>query len=213
MPARTSAPPGRIPSDRTVARFPRLPEREIADILFRVFVRRAPFARALVVEIDMRELPVAWEGAHVEIDRPVLALVRHALLNELGNKRNHLGDVVRRGGIDFRRLDVERLEVGEERVFVLLRVFGERNTRGVCAADGLVVHIRQIHHLADFHTVELDDAPKNVFKRVRAEVPDMRIVVNGRSTRVEPYFVANQRMELFERARKRIEDFHRFFFL
>ena len=208
VPAGAAAPPRGVPADRSVRRLPRLPEREVADVLLVVFVRRAPQARALVVEVDVGELAVAGELADLEVDRAVLALVRDALLHELGDERDHLGDVVRRRGVDLRRLDVQLLQVGEERVLVRLRVVGQSDARGVCAADRLVVDVGEVHHLADLHSVELHDAAEDILERVGAEVADVGEVVDGGSARVEADRVALEGPELLDSSRQRVVDVH-----
>ena len=164
--------------------------------------------RALVVEVDVRELAVARELADLEVDRAVLALVGDALVHQLLDERDHLGDVVRRRGIDLGRLDVELLQIREESVLVRLRVVRERYARGICAADRLVVDVRQVHHLADLHPVELDDAAEYVLESVRAEVPDMREIVDGRAARIEADFVPLERLQFLDSSRQRVIDVH-----
>ena len=177
----------RIPADGTVRRLPRLPEREVADVLLVVFVGRAARARALVVEVDVRELAVAGELRDGEVDAAVLALVGDALLHERLDEGDHLGNVVRRGGIDLGRLHVELPEVGEEGVLVRLRVVRERDALRVRALDRLVVDVREVHHLAHLHAVELDHAAEDVLEGIGAEVPDVGEIVDGRPARVEKY--------------------------
>ena len=208
MPAGAALAPRRLPADGAVRRLPRLPEREVADVLLVVLVAPAARARALVVEVDVRELAVAGELADVEVDAAVLALVGDALVDELLDERDHLGDVVGRGGIDLRRLDVERLQVREERVLVRLRVVGQRHVRRVRALDRLVVHVRQVHHLLDLQAVELDDAPQDVLERVGAEVADVREVVDRRPAGVEPDRAVGERRQLLVAPRERVEYVH-----
>ncbi len=208
VPAGAAASPRGIPADGPVGLLPRLPQREVADVLLVVFVRRAPQARALVVEVDVRELAVARELADLEVDRAVLALVGDALVHQLLDERDHLGDVVRRRGIDLGRLDVELLQIREESVLVRLRVVRERYARGICAADRLVVDVSEVHHLADLHPVELHDAAEYVLESVRAEVPDMREIVDGRAACIEADFVPLERLQFLDPSRQRVIDVH-----
>ena len=208
MPARTPTPPRRVPADGTVALLPRLPERKVAHVLLVVLVRRAARTRSLVVEVDVRELAVAGELRDGEVDAAVVALVRDPLLDKLLDERDHLGDVVGGGRIDFRRLYVELLQVGEERVLVGLRVVGERHAGGVRAADRLVVHVSEVHHLPDLHAVELDHAAQDVLERVRAEVADVGEIVDRRPARVEADGVVRERLKRLDAAGQRVVDLH-----
>ena len=159
VPARTPASPWRIPSYRAVALLPSLPKREVTDILLVVFVGRAPGAGLLMIEVDMSQLAVARELSHVEVDRPVVAFVGHALLNQLRDERYHLRNVVGRRRIHLRRLNVKLLQIGEERILVSLGVIGKRDASRIRPANGLVVDVGQVHDLPYLHSVELHDAP------------------------------------------------------
>ena len=184
------------------------PTREVAHVLLVVLVGRAARARALVVEVDVRELAVAGELRDGEIHAAVVAFVRDAPLDELLDERDHLGYVVRRGGIHLRRLDVERLEVREERVLVRLRVVRERHARRVRAADRLVVHVGEVHHLLHLHAVELYDAAQHVLERVRPEVADVGVVIDRRPAGVEPHGVLRQRLQGLHAPRQAVEYLH-----
>ena len=208
VPAGTPASPRRIPAHGAVGILPRLPEREVADVLLVIFVRRAPRAGLLVVEVDVRELAVAGELAHGEIHGSVLALVGHALFDQLRDKVDHFRDMIGRGGIDFGRLDVELLQVGEERVLVRFRVVGKRHAGGVGAADRLVVDVGEVHHLTNLHAVELHNATQHILEGVGAEIADMGEVIDRRSAGVQTDRVVGERRERFHPARERIEDLH-----
>ena len=208
VPAGTPPAPRRIPSDRTVRRLPRLPQGKVPDVLLVVLVRRAAEPGLLVVKVDVRELAVARKLPDLEIDRTVFALVRDALLHQLRDERNHLGNVVRRRGIDLRRLDVELLKVSEERVLVRFRERGQRHTLRVRPANRLVVDVRQVHHLPDLHAVELDNASEDILERIGAEVADVREIVDRRSAGVKANRVVGERLEFLNPTRKRIENVH-----
>ena len=85
MPTRTTAPPGRIPADRTVGIFPCFPERKIAYILLIVLIGRATLTCALIIKVDMGELTVTGKLPNIKVYASVVALVGDALFDETFN--------------------------------------------------------------------------------------------------------------------------------
>ena len=213
MPARAPAPPWGIPADGTVTFLPRLPKRKIADILFVIFVGRAPRARALVVKINMSKRPVTGEFADIEIDRAVVRLIRYSLLHKFFNERDHFRNVICRRRVNFRTLDVESFQIGKKSVLVSACVIIKRLALLIRVSDCFIVDIRQIHHLLNAHSAKLDDAAQHILKRVCAEITDMGKVVYGRPARIHANYIAFKRLKFLGLPGKRIEYFHKFYII
>ena len=73
-----------------------------------------------------------------------------------------------------------------------------------------VANIRDVHHMLDAETVELQRATQDVGVQERAEVPDMRVVVDRWAARVERHrSIGRNRREVLNRLRERVVEAHR----
>ena len=55
------------------------------------------------------------------------------------------------------------------------------------APDDLVVDVRQVHHLTDLPPAQRERAPHQILEQERAEVPEVRRVVDRRAARVHAH--------------------------
>jgi len=47
-------------------------------------------------------------------------------------------------------------------------------------ANDAVVHVRQVHHVVQLESAQLQEAPQDILKHEGAVIPDMRVVVDRR---------------------------------
>ncbi len=83
-----------------------------------------------------------------------------ALVHEFADDGDHFGNMVRGRRVVFRGLHVQGLQILEKCRFI---GFGKciKGGSGLdCPGDGLVVHIRQVHHLENLIAEILDAAPE-----------------------------------------------------
>jgi hypothetical protein len=80
--------------------------------------------------------------------------------------------------------DTQRLGILEESVFELFCEFLQRNAGLARAANGLVLHIRDVHHAMHLVAAQFQVALKQIFEDVGAEISNVRPAVNGRPARV-----------------------------
>ena len=157
----------------------------------------------------MRERAVGGEFREPEIHAPVLGLISDPLLQQLPDHRDHPLDIARLRGCGkmVRALDPQRVEVREKRVFIHLREVREPTTRRPCAADGLVVHVGQIHHALHLVAARLKVPLEQVLEDVSAKVSDVRVVINrgAAGVHLHPLPGGIERREIFGLARVGIE--------
>ena len=84
----------------------------------------------------------------------------------------------------------QRVQVLKERLDVLGRVLADGNARRRGVADDLVVHVGDVHDVADLHARELQEAAQHVDLQKGAEVADVAVVVNRRPAGVHPQRLA-----------------------
>ena len=125
----------------------------------------------------------------------ILGLIGVPLLHQDGDQADHLRDVVGRRRIDFGRFDIEGFEILKKGLLVFRGEIAQRNPGRPGIADGLVVHIGQVHDLADPVTEKLERAAQQVLEHIGAEVADMRIVVDGGTAGVHADFAGPDRMK------------------
>ena len=125
------------------------------------------------------------------------------LLDELQHPR----DVLRGARIMFRRLDVEPVDVVEERFGVVSRdVVGRlvlqacRNEHLVFAAVegvvGEVAHVGDVHHLLGLVPEVLQTAAQEVGQHEGAQIPDVHVAVDGGAAGVEPDDAFLERLQI-----------------
>ena len=204
MPPRPPASPRGVPGDVAVLFVPGLPEGEVGDVFLFVLVGGDADARAHAVAVEVRELAVGGPLGDAEVDGVVRGAVGVALLEEPPDEVEHLGDVRGGLGVVFGGLDVERADVVEKRLLVLGGELAEGQPGGARVADGLVVHVREVHHLRDAEALVPEPAPQQVLEDVGAEVPDVRVVVDRRPARVHADVAGLQRNQLLLPAGERV---------
>ena len=159
-------------------------------------------------EILFRELAVIGKTRDAEVPAAVLGLVGDVLRGEILDERDHLGDVVGGVGYDFGSFDVERGHVLEEGVFEALGVDADGlvGERGV--ADDLVIHIGDVHDVADVEAELAQGAAEEIDVEEGAEVADVAEVVDGGAAGVHAEGPAVGGGEGFDAAGEGVEEFH-----
>ena len=109
---------------------------------------------------------------------------------------DHLRNVVGRAHQEFRRLEAQQFAVDLEGFDILRGEVAQLEASFPRIADRLVIHVGQVHHLADFVAAVSQVAAQDVLKDKRAEVADVRVVINRRPASVDPHLVAFQGMKL-----------------
>ena len=103
------------------------------------------------------------------------------------------------------------LEILEERRLIFGGVIAQR---GVCfrdARDDLVLHVGDVHDVADGVTLEFQAAPDQVGEDESAEIPDVGKVMHGRPAAIEadPFGARLERDEFLHRAGQGIKESQR----
>ena len=110
---------------------------------------------------------------------------------------------------EFRRLEVQKLPVDLEGFDILRREVAQLEARFPRVSDRLVVHVGQVHHLADFVATVSQVPAQSVLKDKSAEVADMRIVIDRRPAGVDSHLVAFQGTKLVHPRGQRVVEAQR----
>jgi hypothetical protein len=102
------------------------------------------------------------------------------------------------------RFQAQRPAVFEECLCVLLRVLADAHARRRSVLDDAVVHVREVHHLHHPKAARFQEAPQDVLKHERAEIPDVGKIVDGRSAGVHAHLARVERDEGLDAVRQRI---------
>ena len=103
------------------------------------------------------------------------------------------------GGTDERRFfDRDHGSVFEECLLILRSVSLHADAVAGCVADDFVVHVGNIHDMADGVSTLAEDTAEKIDGDECAEVADVSVVVNGGSAGVHANFVIAKGMELFD---------------
>ncbi len=176
MPAGPAAPNRRIP--RGFARLGRLPQRKIARRVLLVLVQVHAGAVLHPAQILLAQLAVIGEGREAKVPAPVLGLVsrpgRRQPLNQFHHARNVLGGP----RDDLRPLNPQGIQILKKSLLETLRVLADGNPCRRRVANNLVVHVGDVHHVADADSGQLQEAPQHVHLQERAEVADVAVVVD-----------------------------------
>src|SRR6185312_800093 len=101
---------------------------------------------------------------------------------------------------------MQGVQVSEESLNERLGVLGERDAGLVSAQDGLVVHVREVHHV-DYLVPEVAQAaPQQVSEAEGAEVADVDFVVDGGAAGVDADLAGDKGMEGLELAPEGVEE-------
>ncbi len=88
----------------------------------------------------------------------------------------------------LRLFDAQRFAIVEKRLHEFRGVVADTHAGGSGICDDAIVHIRQVHHVVQLESAQLQEPPQNILKHERAIIPDMRVVVYRRPARVHAHF-------------------------
>ena len=187
MPSGATFSPRTGPKVGAILWFARFPEGKIGDTFLVVFVFVAGHGGpvAQFAGVQMGEPAVAGETGEFEIDGAIIRGVGMALGHQRLDHGDLLGKVFDGAGFDVGRSAAEGGAVGMKGVAPFGRESGQRLAGGFRAADGFVIHVRQIAHVARRQSGGFDHATKDVLDDKRAEVSDMSRAIDGRAAAVE----------------------------
>jgi hypothetical protein len=131
VPSRPPWSPRTLPFYRPIFFIPRLPEREIADVLLLILIIFHPAGRTQLRQIDMSKPPVIGKFVDPKIDRLVVRLVGQPSFLQRLDHLDHFLDLARIGrfGKKIRPFDSQRIEIVEERFLERRGELGQRDAR------------------------------------------------------------------------------------
>ncbi len=119
-------------------------------------------------------------------------------VEQLLDQRNHFRNVTRSARHDFGAFAAKRVEVFPQRVDVLRGVVVDTQSRFLRLRDDAIFDVRDVHHVRDFETFELQIAAQDVGGDGAAEVTDVTVIPNGWTTIIEAHLAILQRVKLFD---------------
>ena len=213
VPARAPPPERRVPrrTHGLILRPRRLPEHEVPGVLLGVLVRADPLAGAglELAAVELREPPVRRELGDREIDRPVVADVRHAAGQQPLDQLDHGADVLGRPRLRVRRADPQPVAILLERPREGIHVRPERHALLTRRGDGPVVHVGQVHDMEDLVAAGLEPAAQKVLEEERPEIADVGVVVDGGTAGVERHPARVERLERLDFPGQRVVEAER----
>ena len=209
VPARTPLAPRTVP--RRLSRLRRLPQREIHRMML-ALVDTDACARLHVVQRASAELAVAREALHAVVDVAV-ERIGIALLDQLFDHGEHVRNMLRNARIGVGAAHVERVNRLEVFRDVVIGKLLPRLARLLCAADDLVVDVREVLHVAHSIALLLQITAHDVPCDKGARVADMRVVVRRHAAAVDARLARLKGLELLFLARQRIVNPQHLFFL
>src|SRR6266852_9064291 len=183
-----------------------LPEREVARIVFGVFIAGDARADLDLPAVEPRQPAIVRKLGDREIDGAVLSLVCDSPLEQPRDERDHRRHVLRRARIHVRGLDAQIVAVFEKRLGERLGVRGQWFPRRARRLDRAVVDIGQVHDLKDLIARILEPAPQQIFEQKGAEIADMRVVPDGGTAGVQRYARRGERFERLNATRECVEE-------
>ncbi len=103
-------------------------------------------------------------------------------------------------------LDAQRVQILKKRLYELRRVLADGDARRRRVADDLVVHVGDVHHVANRRARQLEKAAQHVDLQEGAEVADVAVVVDGGPAGVHAQRLAVGGRERVHLSRKGIEE-------
>ena len=186
------------------------PQREVGRMF--LFPEVHALAGFLSLDVEPREVSVVRLLRGVEIDA-VGGPISVAVLLDVGDEFDLLGDMVGRAAQHRRVLDVQQLHVGDESVGVEPGDFPCRLARAPRALLHLVLagvgvrgemaDIGDVHHVPHAISVPLEHPLQHVLEQERPVVADVLVVVDRRPAGVQPDVAAG--MKRLERAQRACE--------
>ena len=183
-----------------------LPEGKVAGRVLLILVHIDARAVFHAAQVFLAQLAVLRKGGQAEVPGAVFGLVgsagRGQLLDQLDHARNVLGGA----GNDLGPLDAQGIQILKEGLLRNWRVYvADGNAGGCGVADDLVVHVGDVHDVAERHSRELEEAAENVYLQESAEVADVAVVVDRGPAGVHAQRFAVHGDELVELSREGIE--------
>ena len=188
----------------------RLPQHEIARVVFVVVVRIDAGACLQAVVIEPRKPAVLRKRRDLEIDGP-FALVRVPVLLERPDELRHRVEVLLVGCTRalFDVFETKRARIFEERVDPLIRVLAQRHPRLLRSGDRAVVDVGEVEDVTDLVILEMAKRPaKHIDGDERPKVADMAAGVDGEAAGVHADEIVLGRGELFLGASQRVVQAH-----
>jgi len=159
-------------------------------------------------ELQLEDLlPSTDAGPDAAYARSVLIEELDAALDELFDERNDIAHKFRRARCLVRHAAIQRLEIGDEFGFVFACKFLERRFGFANALDDFVLDVRDIHHVRDVVTLELEITPHEVGENEGAPIADVREIVNRQAAAIHARGFSGrvERREFLHRTRKCVE--------
>jgi len=201
VPAGPAGADARLPE--VLARLRRFPERKIPRVFFIVLIDVHARASLNAGQIDLRELPVIGEFGDAVIDRAI-ACVGEAFLLQALDQRDHVVDMIGSPNQLLGHFDVERVNVLEERLDVLLREFADVDSGGGCRVNNAIIHVGHVHHLHHAIPLRAQKAAQDVLKHKGAEIADVGRGVDRRAAGIDSNLARMHGDERLNLATKRV---------
>ena len=186
MPARAAGADDRVPG--SLAGLGRLPQSEVAGAVFVVFVEIHPRAVFHAGKIFFGKLAVGGEFGDAEIVGAVIGAVGEPLLDQALNELGHFLDVIGRANQDG-LADVEIGGVFKKSLLVLGGVLLDAEMFAGGAVDDFVVHVGDVHDVADLIAALQQEAMQDVHGNHGAQVADVNVVVHRGPAGIHADFV------------------------
>ena len=192
VPARPPAAHRRVPG--WLAIFGGFPQREVAGVGFVVRIDVYARPRAHPAKVVVRKRAILWKTCNPVINRAV-GLVREAFFREFFDRRGHLGNMLGRANHALRPLQTQRLGILQKGFFVSGGVVCQRLVVRQRVADDLVLHVGDVHDVVQTESAGVQPAPQQVVEYERAEIPDVREIVDRRTARIHAHDIVVRRDE------------------
>jgi len=183
----------------------RFPQHEIERIAL-LAVHRHAFASLQLIGRLARELAVAVELAHGVIHVAAGGGVGQALVLELAHDAEHLRHVVGGTGIVRGTLDAQRIEITVHLADHAVGEFTDRFAVFQCAADDLVLDIRDVAHESHTQPRSAEPAPHYIEGHGGARMADVAKIVDRDAAHVHPHVAGFDRRKTLQPTRKRVVD-------
>ena len=131
-----------------------------------------------------------------------------ALLHQLGNHRDLMGDVFDRARLEMRTQEIELVAIGVKAVSPVVGEIFQRLSRRLRIADRLVVHIGEIPHVEGGQAGKFETSAKDILEDESTEVSDVGGSIDGRSAAVKSIGLAIARRQFAHLAAHRIKKSH-----
>ena len=205
VPAGTSFAPGGIPGD-LVGRLLRLPQGEVQRVaLLFPFGDAGTDFQVLDEVAGQQAVTRELAGAVVHV---AVHFVGQSLVDQALHERDDLGHGLAHSGVHVRRRDVQRLHVLEILVDIFVRNVHRTDVFLSGAVDDLVVHVREVLHVAHLLAAVLQVLSHGIEHDERTGVADMDEIIDGGTADVHLQLGRIHRHEFFFSAAHGVVDLH-----